>query len=638
MSLPALSPEEAIRKVLSLPASRRAAALRELLHGNRAALNKALEMLPTMGNAPQSVLSQTEIKPEIRIGSYHLRSVLGEGGFGIVWLAEQDEPLRRSVAFKILRPDRLDPSSRARFESERHVVALLDHPGLIKIFEAGESPDGRPWFAMELAAGSPITETCDVAGLSLGQRIDLMSKVCRAVHHAHQRGVIHRDLKPSNILVSLDADEAVVKVIDFGIARAAFDPMNPDERAGALVGTPAFMAPEARKIPSGEADSRMDIYALGAVMLRLLTDCLPDDSNTLAAHKLFENLSIDEKKMAIQNRNTTSAKIISTLSGDLDAIISRCLCRDPRGRYDSALALAQDLERFRRGESVQARPDTPPRRLKRAINHHPLAVSLALITILILAASLFTARSERASALAAKASALAAKDRAEIASGEARSERAAALAAQASAFVAKDRAEIASQGAIDATKFITELLTEIVSKPSAAPRTSVDILNEASKLAGLRLNNDPIMEARVRASMGHLWTRQNRNDHAIQEFSRAIELLQSNNQARLLAETELLFAESLRADGSFDDARRNTNMALKEFKAESPPDNDDIARAFFELARISAAEGQNADAAAFHEQAKTSLQNAPDPSDKLVKKMKTFAETLTNTVNAPVKK
>ena len=617
MSLPALSPEEAIRKVLSLPASRRAAALRELLHGNRAALNKALEMLPTMGNAPQSVLSQTEIKPEIRIGSYHLRSVLGEGGFGIVWLAEQDEPLRRSVAFKILRPDRLDPSSRARFESERHVVALLDHPGLIKIFEAGESPDGRPWFAMELAAGSPITQTCDVAGLSLGQRIDLMSKVCRAVHHAHQRGVIHRDLKPSNILVSLDADEAVVKVIDFGIARAAFDPMNPDERAGALVGTPAFMAPEARNLRAGEADSRMDIYALGAVMLRLLTDCLPDDSNTLAAHKLFENLSIDEMKVAIQNRNTTSAKIISTLSGDLDAIIARCLCRDPRGRYDSALALAQDLERFRRGESVQARPDTPPRRLKRAINHHPLAVALALITILILAASLFTARSERAAALAAQAS---------------------ALAAQASSLAAKDRAEIASQGAKDATKFITELLTEIVSKPSAAPRTSVDILNEASKLAGLRLNNDPIMEARVRASMGHLWTSQNRNNLAAQEFSRAIELLQSNNQARLLAETELLFAESLRADSSFNDARRNANMALKEFEAESPPDYDDIARVFLELANISAKEGKTNAAVELVEQATTALNNAPEPDDKLVKEIKDFAEKLENPQNTPVKK
>ena len=610
MSLPALSPEEAIRKVLSLPASRRAAALRELLHGNRAALNKALEMLPTMGNAPQSVLSQTEIKPEIRIGSYHLRSVLGEGGFGIVWLAEQDEPLRRSVAFKILRPDRLDPSSRARFESERHVVALLDHPGLIKIFEAGESPDGRPWFAMELAAGSPITQTCDVAGLSLGQRIDLMSKVCRAVHHAHQRGVIHRDLKPSNILVSLDADEAVVKVIDFGIARAAFDPMNPDERAGALVGTPAFMAPEARNLRAGEADSRMDIYALGAIMLRLLTDCLPDDSNTLAAHQLFEALSIDEKKVAIENRNTTSAEIISTLSGDLDAIIARCLCRDPRGRYDSALALAQDLERFRRGESVQARPDTPPRRLRRAINHHPLAVSLALITILILAASLFTARSERASALAAKASALA----------------------------AKDRAEIATEGAKDATKYITELLTEIVSKPSAAPRTSVDILAEASRLAGLRLNKDPLMEASVRASMGHLWTSQNRNDLAAQEFSRAIELLQSNDQARLLAETELLFAESLRADSSFNDARRNANMALKEFEAESPPDYDDIARTLLELAGISAAEGKKVEAAELLEQARTALNNAPEPNEKLAKKIKAFAEKLENIQNTPAKK
>ena len=603
MASPAITPEEAIRKVLSLPASRRAAALRELLHGNRSALNKALEMLPTVGNAPQSALGQTEIKPEIRIGHYLLRSVLGEGGFGIVWLAEQDEPLRRSVAFKILRPDRLDSSSRARFESERHVVALLDHPGLIKIFEAGESPDGRPWFAMELAAGSPITQACDVAGHSLGQRIDLMAQVCRAVHHAHQRGVIHRDLKPSNILVSLDADEAVVKVIDFGIARAAFDPMNPDERAGALVGTPAFMAPEARNLRAGEADSRMDIYALGAVMLRLLTDCLPDDSKTLAAHELFEGLSIDEKKVAIQNRNTTSSKIISTLSGDLDAIIARCLCRDPRGRYDSALALAQDLERFRRGESVQARPDTPPQRVRRAINHHPLAVSLALLAIVILGASLFTARSQRALAMAAK-----------------------------------DRAEISSNGANDATILITELLTEIVSKPSSAPRTSQDILAEASRLAGLRLNNDPIMEARVRASMGHLWTSQHRNDLATQEFSRAIELLQSNDQGRLLAETELLLAGSLREDGSFREARHNANRARLEFLAESPGDSDDIARSYFELARISAAEGQNADAAAFLQQAIASLQNAPEPSEKLVKKMKAFYSTLSNTLNAPVKK
>ena len=593
MALPSITAEEAIRKVLSLPASRRAAALRELLHGNRATLNKALEMLPTAGNAPQSVLGQTEIKPEIRIGSYHLRSVLGEGGFGIVWLAEQDEPLRRSVAFKILRPDRLDASSRARFESERHVVALLDHPGLIKIFEAGESSDGRPWFSMEFASGSPITQACDVAGHSLGQRIDLMAQVCRAVHHAHQRGVIHRDLKPSNILVSLDADEAVVKVIDFGVARAAFDPMNPDEHDGALVGTPTFMAPEARNLRTGEADSRMDIYSLGAVMLRLLTDCLPDDSKTLRAHTLFKNLPVEEIKLAVQNRKTTFAKIISTLSGDLDAIIARCLCRDPRDRYDSALALAQDLERFRRGESVHARPDTPSRRLKRAMNHHPLAVSLALIAILALTASFLNARSQRAMALAAK-----------------------------------DRAEIASQGANDATILITELLTEIISKPDEAPRTSEDILSEASRLAGLRLNNDPIMEARVRASMGHLWTSQNRNDLAAQEFSRAIELLQSNDQTRLLAETELLLAGSLRADGSFNEARRNANKARLEFLSESPADNDDLARAYLELAQISAAEGNNSDAVSFLKQAKTAQEDAPEPNEKLLKKINSLFRTL----------
>ena len=297
--------------------------------------------------------------------------------------------------------------------------------------------------------------------------------------------------------------------------------------------------------------------------------------------------------MAAQNRSTTPAHIISELRGDLNAIISRCLCRDPRRRYDSALTLAQDLERFRRGESVHARPDTPPRRLKRAMSHHPLAVSLALIAILALTASFFNARSQRAMALAAK-----------------------------------DRAEIASQGANDATILITELLTEIISKPAVAPRTSADILAEASRLAGLRLNNDPIMEARVRASMGHLWTSQNRNDLAAQEFSRAIELLQSNDQTRLLAETELLLAGSLRADGSFNEARRNADKARREFLSESPADTDDLARAYLELARISAAEGKNSDAVLFLNKAQTALEDAPELNEKLSKKISSLFRTL----------
>ena len=281
------------------------------------------------------------------------------------------------------------------------------------------------------------------------------------------------------------------------------------------------------------------------------------------------------------------------MRGDLNAIISRCLCRDPRRRYDSALTLAQDLERFRRGESVHARPDTPPRRLKRAMSHHPLAVSLALIAILALTASFLNARSQRAMALAAK-----------------------------------DRAEIASQGANDATILITELLTEIISKPAATPRTSADILAEASRLAGLRLNNDPIMEARVRASMGHLWISQNRNDLAAQEFSRAIELLQSNDQTRLLAETELLLAGSLRADGSFIDARRNADKARREFLSESPADTDDLARAYLELARISAAEGKNSDAVSFLNKAQTALEDAPELNEKLSKKISSLFRTL----------
>ncbi|MCE9619786.1 MAG: serine/threonine protein kinase [Planctomycetes bacterium] len=593
MAMKVPTAEEAVRRVASLPPSRRVAALQELLHQDRSALSKALEMLPTSGSAAVSMLSRDEAATEVRIGPYLLRSVLGEGGFGIVWLAEQDEPLRRSVALKILRPDRLDSASRARFETERRMVALLDHPGLVKVFDAGESADGRPWFAMELAAGSPVTQACDVAGISLGERIDLMALICRAVHHAHQRGVIHRDLKPSNILVSLDAGEPVVKVIDFGVARAVFDPVNPDERSGAFVGTPSFMAPEARDLRAVEADPRMDIYALGAVMLRLLADAAPDDSAPRPAHLMFARLPRQEARLAAKNRSASPAEIVSILRGDLDAIIARCLSRDPRGRYDSALALAQDLERFRRGESVQARPDSPLRRLDRLLRHNFVAVILTTVALAAIAASVVTAFSERARALAAK-----------------------------------DRSEISARNAEDAFLFVTELLTEIVATPGAPPRTTQEILTEASRLVGIRLSNNPVMEARARVAVGRLWTSLKHDELATQEFTRAIDLLQSRGQPRLLAEAELLLAESYRATGRFADAHSITMTAEKQFEAEQPSDADDVARSLLELARIEIDEGRTAEAADLLMRAQNWLLQAQEPQEDLAKQIQSLADSI----------
>jgi hypothetical protein len=593
-----ITAEEAVRQVVALPAPRRAAALRELLRDDAAALARAMELLPTSGTRAQSALDEPAAAPEVRIGHFHLRSVLGEGGFGVVWLAEQDEPLRRSVAFKILRPDRLDAASRERFESERRMVALLDHPGLVKVFDAGEAPDGRPWFAMELAAGAPITQACDVAGLPIGARIDLMALVARAVHHAHQRGVIHRDLKPSNILVSLDADEPRVKVIDFGVARAAFDPMNPDERDGAIVGTPGYMAPESRGLRSGEADPRMDVYALGAVLLRLLADCAPLDGDALSVHARFNRLPRDERRRAAANRSATPAAVASALRGDLDAIVARCLDRDPRRRYDSALALAQDLECFRRGEPVRARPDTLPRRAARAWRRHFVAIVLAAAAVAAVSASAAKAWQERARALAAK-----------------------------------DRTEIMARNADDAALFITELLAEIAATPGVSPRTAQQILAEASRLVGLRLNNDPLMEARVRTSMGRLWSGLQRDDLAAQEFSRAVALLQSgaasaSDAPRLLAETELPLAASYRAAGRFGDAKASAALAQRQFEAEQPPDADDVARSLLELARIAVAENRRVEALELLVQARASLDRAPEPSPALAQQIQWLADSL----------
>jgi len=174
-------------------------------------LKRALDLLPTAGMAPIGAFAAVEPKPvPVRIGEYELRSVLGEGGFGVVWLATQSRPLERSVALKVLRPDRLDPSSRARFDMERRLLALLDHPSLVKVFDAGETEDGRPWFTMELAQGAPITDAADAARLGIQDRIRLLAQVARAVHHAHGHGLVHRDLKPANILLSIDGDQLQV--------------------------------------------------------------------------------------------------------------------------------------------------------------------------------------------------------------------------------------------------------------------------------------------------------------------------------------------------------------------------------------------------------------------------------------------
>jgi serine/threonine protein kinase len=225
-------------------------------------------------------------KPGGQIGPYKLRQRIGEGGFGTVWMAEQSVPISRMVALKVIKAGMDTKQVLARFEAERQALAMMDHPHIAKVLDAGATPTGRPWFAMELVKGIPITAYCDQAGLGTRERLDLFRDVCAAINHAHQKGIIHRDIKPSNVMVTLHGDKPVVKVIDFGIAKATQGKLTDQTlftRFEQLIGTPVYMSPEQAALSGLDIDTRSDIYALGVLLYELLTGKPPFDPRTLLA-------------------------------------------------------------------------------------------------------------------------------------------------------------------------------------------------------------------------------------------------------------------------------------------------------------------------------------------------------------------
>jgi len=251
--------------------------------------------LPPKDGYPTCSLPDSAEEIGTEIGRYKLLSVLGEGGFGIVYLAEQKQPVRRQVAVKVIKPGMDSKQVIARFEAERQALALLDHPNIARVFDAGATEKGRPYFVMEYVKGVPITEYCDRQKLTIEQRLELFLQVCEAIQHAHQKGIIHRDIKPSNILVSLDADKAVPKVIDFGVAKAISQPLTQKTlltEQGQLIGTPEYMSPEQAELTNQDIDTRSDIYSLGVLLYEVLTGTLPFDSETLREAAFDEILRI----------------------------------------------------------------------------------------------------------------------------------------------------------------------------------------------------------------------------------------------------------------------------------------------------------------------------------------------------------
>jgi WD40 repeat protein len=366
------------------------------------------------------------------IGRYKVLERVGEGGCGVVYVAEQTEPVRRRVALKVIKLGMDTKEVIARFEAERQALAMMDHPNIAKVLDAGATEAGRPFFVMELVRGIKITEYCDQNHLPTKERLDLFIKVCQAIQHAHQKGIIHRDIKPSNILVTLHDGVPVPKVIDFGIAKATVGQTLTEKtlytQLQQFVGTPAYMSPEQAEMSGLDIDTRSDIYSLGVLLYELLTGSTPFDANELMASGLdgmrktirerepvrpstrLATLKGEALTTTAKRRSTETAKLLHQLKGDLDWIVMKCLEKDRTRRYETANGLAFDLKRHLTNEPVLARPPNAAYKLQKAFRRNKLVYSAAAAVVLALMAGLTLAamgwrqtRVERDKALQARA-------------------------------------------------------------------------------------------------------------------------------------------------------------------------------------------------------------------------------------------
>ena len=472
-----------------------------------------------------------ELGPEAIIEEkYRILEQIGSGGMGVVYLAEQVQPIRRRVALKIIKLGMDTEQVVARFESERQALAVMDHPNIAKVFDAGATQNGRPYFVMELVQGIPITEYCDKNRLSTSERLELFVPICQAVQHAHQKGVIHRDLKPTNILVIVQEDKPIPKIIDFGIAKATGHRLAQRTlftEQGQLIGTPEYMSPEQAEMSALDVDTRTDIYSLGVMLYELLAGVLPFDSRMLRSAAFGEIQRIiresepakastrlstltETKGTIAQKRKTDPDSLLRQLRGDLDWITMKAMAKDRTRRYASASELAADIERHLRHEPVVASPPSALYRVKKYVKRHKIGVAAAAVVMVAILAGITGTTMGLLRAVKAE-----------------------------------KRAVAEAETAVQVSGFLVDLFK--VSDPSEAKGNSItarEILDRGAQKMEKELSGQPLIQARLMDTMGQVY-------QSLGLFNQALPLLKSALETRrsTLGNRNLEVASSLQNVG-----------------------------------------------------------------------------------------
>ncbi|MEJ2080094.1 MAG: serine/threonine-protein kinase, partial [Acidobacteriota bacterium] len=514
-----------------------------------------------------------------RIGPYRIRSVIGEGGMGIVYAAEQEEPIRRLVALKLIKPGLETRRVLARFDSERQTLALMDHPNIARIYDAGTTAQGHPYFVMEQVEGISITEYCDREGLSVGRRLELFIQVCRAVQHAHQRGIIHRDLKPSNILVAVSEGWPVPKVIDFGVAKA----LHPSLPAGqtsdtqhlVMIGTPEYMSPEqARR--QDDIDTRTDVYSLGILLFRLLTGVSPFGADLSRCQDYLDMISLlqqsevrrprtaledvgSDLEVIAEARSTDPVSLRRRLRGELEWIILKAVDRERRKRYSTVLELSNDLERHLEHQRVSVGPPGTRHRTVKFVRRHRFGVAVGITLFLLLSAFLVvvSVQSYRLSTALTEA------------------ERQQHRAEEVSAFLLS--LFRASDPYTNPGKAVT--LEEVVDKGAARIETE--------------LEDEPEVQASLLETLGEVYRSLGHNDRARPLLEKALAI-----RRRLHGEDHVEVADSLyelgllmESQGQRQQAEQLYRQGLKLRRERLPPRHPAIADSLTDLARLRLKQG-----------------------------------------------